>query len=352
MNTNEFLMQLEKMERGKQPDSMKDEDILADLRVANLLFCERSAPTPAFHNKLHNKLLQNLQQQESNIMSKPVFSFFSVFLKRKTAFAVLMISLVVMFSVAMSPVARAAAKDWFSFTIKEVDDLFTTMQIRPVPSNIITDQPENANFSVAVVEIKKTSKDDSILGSEDTEDQSNVNVLASVEEGLTQPNEKTITYQPEVLSLEEAQRLAKFPILLPSYIPDGYFLENVTLPSKVTDAEQKESKHINFQMVSLAYKNQDGKRISISQQPAIERSGEEEIEIQIEMLVGKGSVKEISVNNQPAKYIQGTWNIDGTWNADASTCTLLWEGKDGTHYEINAENLPIEEMTHIAESLQ
>lgn len=66
-------------------------------------------------------------------------------------------------------------------------------------------------------------------------------------------------------------------------------------------------------------------------------------------LVGPVESHETTVGETPAWWYRGAWNAPGEWVEDG-TINLAWE-QDGRTYQVTGQDLPIEELMHIAESL-
>ncbi|MDY7042452.1 MAG: hypothetical protein SVX38_16485, partial [Chloroflexota bacterium] len=67
-------------------------------------------------------------------------------------------------------------------------------------------------------------------------------------------------------------------------------------------------------------------------------------------LVGPGELHETSVGGRAAWWYAGTWNAAGEW-VEHGTINLIWE-QDGLTYQLTGQELALEELMHVAESLK
>lgn len=107
------------------------------------------------------------------------------------------------------------------------------------------------------------------------------------------------TIQPVTIPLEEAQAKVPFKILLPLYLPDGFYLDKVTL----------EEVHFPSYIVTLYYKNSKGEVLSICEENIIGETGRgymyDKDDTVIEEVSINGSTA--TVANLKDKYVRLFW---------------------------------------------
>lgn len=147
---------------------------------------------------------------------------------------------------------------------------------------------------------------------------------------------QTLPY--EQYSFEEAGSVLPFEIKLPLWTPEDF-----ELISKV--------KVTRFRQVALSayidWKTPSGSIFSLIIQQRLdgENGG---------LVVGEGSVKEYSVNDEPAAFIMGGWNADTQmWDDNLDVFTLSWY-HDGQLYTLQGINqdVSLDDLLKIAESIQ
>jgi hypothetical protein len=366
MNTIQFLKDVDRLEYGEGSPPAADGEQNSDLTLARLLFRHRSEPTLAYQHTLRCHLLRQLYAKEEEQMSKHRLSslFQMRWAKAFTAFCLVFLVIVIPFWV--SPVARAAAGQWFNLTVREVDNLFSIFgEMPPLPPHDGTEPPHKNGGSIMVVHSKIAPEgSDTLQGNSKTADntmegdvsyQGNTQTVEGAlagnsPVGYAKIEKKIEIFKPEKLTLEEAQQHLDFPIRTPAYLPDGYRYESVMLPPPLPDTEPKDAKVIGMKMVSLHYTDPQDNRLTITQH--LMEGDIENTQMSMEMLVGKGSVQQVSINGQLAQFIIGAWKHDGTWDMNDASHTLTWSDTEGRSYEILANQLPLEEMVLIAESLK
>jgi hypothetical protein len=143
----------------------------------------------------------------------------------------------------------------------------------------------------------------------------------------------------EDLLLAEAQTRFPSPVVLPTYIPQGYTRrENVLLtpftnpavPTLMIIWENNKSGAIILDILHCSI--------------GLENCG---------LTVGEGALEEITVNGKPTVVVRGAWNYD-TKHYDSSFMTALrWIYDENTIYALSTSNqdMPLEELVRMAESI-
>ena len=134
-------------------------------------------------------------------------------------------------------------------------------------------------------------------------------------------------------TIDEAQKMAGFPLWVPGYLPDGYAFRQALLPPEHT-----------IERVYLFFSG-PGKDITIILTPVGEKTeqGGSEIFITMETTVTlsviytNGSLEETTVHDHPAAWVDGKM--------------LVWE-ENGVNYVVGGLDLSLEEATSIAESMK
>jgi len=137
----------------------------------------------------------------------------------------------------------------------------------------------------------------------------------------------------EEISLEEAQAVLPFTIDLPTWVPEGYLLEDKVSILRFEDGVERVFVHWSaFDKALLELE--------------IENSTEPK------WLVGPESIEELSVNGKPAALVPGGWNADTKQWDNLDTLTLYVPHKDQSYIFVVRENdISVDDLIQIAESL-
>jgi preprotein translocase subunit SecG len=150
--------------------------------------------------------------------------------------------------------------------------------------------------------------------------------LKSYEEGKVQATEYTTA---PTLSVPEALAEPPFPFSLPTWVPEGY-----TIDETVTIANSKT-------WVMLNWKNPNGGGIFMLVEPKRPKYN---------LPAGEDSSEEIQINGQPALLIRGDWASVDRWDPRLAV-TIYWE-KNGIYYRLGyGERKPIQDMEAIIQQL-
>jgi len=153
------------------------------------------------------------------------------------------------------------------------------------------------------------------------------------------PDEEVTIVPSEYLSLIEAQNHFPSPVMLPTYVPQGYerqtdveFFVLGDTPTLVIRWDSNEKSAGNIEL-------------DIKHCPSgFENCG---------MTVGEGALEEIMLNGKPAAVIRGAWNYD-TQQYDLSPMTAIqWKYDENTVYTLSTWNqdMPLEELIRMSESI-
>lgn len=145
-----------------------------------------------------------------------------------------------------------------------------------------------------------------------------------------------------LVSLEEAQAACPFTIAVPTKLPNGYTLKGVLSPPTPPEMDNPLPANELPAFVALVFENKAGDTLTLT---------EARLPIAVEMPIGKDSAQEVTVNGQEGLYLKGAWTPEG-WDADANQHQLHWQGKDGLSYDLMSNQLGLEELLQIAESIQ
>jgi len=162
---------------------------------------------------------------------------------------------------------------------------------------------------------------------------------------------------PRKWNLEEARALAPFPIHTPTWLPDGFAFDgimftgiytgtNLNVPSQVSEA-------------SLYYTQTERSADWATQNLALHISKPAESgQFVFGYMASREHTRPVKVNGHDALYATGGYELDETtrtmqWKEDKRAGVLAWE-LDGVNYILsyNGLDISLEDLTHIAESIQ
>jgi hypothetical protein len=300
-----------------------DKEYQADLEFAEQLHKLQFTPQPSFQTRLHAHLVDQLHTTKE---VKPMFAkLFRSFLVAGTAALLLF---VVVF--AVSPDVRAASQE-FVGRFAEADSpwAFLIRTNKPNP-------PEPGTLGQRVVP-------------GDPE-----NTKPGIPENISpyQVHSRDSVQRSDLISLEEAQKGLDFTILVPSVLPDGYSFMGVmprpdTLPAAPGGSIQPPAdlpKSPTPQFAVLLYSNSAGDLLTLSQ-----RKLDSDLSAP-PLPAGPDSIQEVTVNGQPAQYIEGSWTENG-WSNDGNHL-LTWQTANGLMVELFSRTLGLEQLLIVAESIR
>ena len=241
---------------------------------------------------------------------------------------------------AASPDVRAAAQEWAARFV-EVDTPWALLPVReerPAAPASITAPDELAAGAAA----GKGESPALELGNE------GIDIEAGT---LPAPDGQP---SRELVSLEEAQAGLDFEILMPSVLPEGYAFLGAAptpeLPSGMpggAKAPPDLPKTKPPQVVILVFGNSDGEGLMLSEMlmrtPAPAGAA-------VPLPAGEGSVQEVTVNGQPAQYVEGMWSPSG-WVSEGNH-QLHWQNDEGIMFDLMSSTLGLDDLLPVAESTQ
>ena len=149
------------------------------------------------------------------------------------------------------------------------------------------------------------------------------------------------------MTLEKAQAVLPFTFNLPTWTPEGYWLN----PSVKVYKTYTENDSIQIEWLKTGFTTENHE--DYVQQMALTAMPEQEEYPAAK--VGVGSVSEIKINDQPAALIRGAWELfNKNWNGDATQ--LTW-ARNGVRYVLAvgfiepATVISDEDVIRIAESI-
>jgi hypothetical protein len=154
------------------------------------------------------------------------------------------------------------------------------------------------------------------------------------------------------VSLEEAQAGLDFEILVPAALPEGYsFLGAAPRPEPPSglggaDPPADLPKAKPPQVAILVFGNSDGDVLMLSEalinDPAPGPGA-------VPLPAGEGSVQEVTVDGQPAQYIEGLWGPSG-WVAEGHH-QLHWQA-ESIMFDLVSATLGLDDLLAVAESIE
>lgn len=169
----------------------------------------------------------------------------------------------------------------------------------------------------------------------------------------------------ELITVEAAQVGLEFTIKMPGYLPEGYSFQGASgqpqLPASplngivspdVSRSDQNAPAGMPdrspMSTVRLVWRSANGDTLILAEAmlPKAE-VGMDEVGLPI---LGQGAVQNVTVNGQPAQFING--NLTDNALKGAGFFQLHWVGTDGITYDLNSSVLGLEELLAIAESIR
>lgn len=142
----------------------------------------------------------------------------------------------------------------------------------------------------------------------------------------------------EYLSLEEAQSRFPSPIMLPTYLPQGY-----EQPAEVALSDLG-----NRPILTIIWNSKDKWTGNIILDIMHCPSGFENCG----RIVGEGSIEEIMLNEKPAVIVNGAWNYDTKQYDLSMTTAIQWKHDENTIYMLSSwSRMPLEELIRMAASI-
>lgn len=347
-DTERFGRDVDRLLAGQPLAEGPDDAYQADLELARLLGRAQFVPDLRFKSRLRSHLLHQLYENEEGkeirIMS-PIRVFRSLVRPLLVAGVSAVIVLGVVF--AVSPDVRAAAQQlWVSFV--EVDSpwaLLPAAQKHPAaPPEVTAEGGDVASAGRAGVPSAEAQPSTGKPEPPASQPES------SAAEGLPVPD-----VQPTraLLSLEEAQAKVDFEIQMPAALPEGYsFLGAMPMPEPpagVPDVGVEPPADLPKtrppQAVTLLFSHADGGTLTLSEMRVSGRAP-----AGVPLPAGGASVQDVTVNGQPAQYVEGRWTEDG-W-VSGGHYQLHWQDAEGLMFDLVSNELALEALLAVAESLE
>ena len=344
-DTERFVRDVDRL-LADQPveEEFTDDAYRADLEVANLLGRVQFAPDPRFRSRLRSHMLHQLSDEEVQRMS-PMRVFRS--LVRPVVVAGLSAVVVLAVVFAASPDVRAAAQETARGLVArfvEVDSPLALLFPQENEAALPTTLPA-PDGQVSVGEGQPPELGGIELG--ELPGLSNEGV--EIDPGqLALPDAPS----PELVSLEEAQAGLDFEILMPSALPEGYsFLGAAPRPEPPSglggaDPPADLPKMKPPQVAMLVFGNSAGDVLMLSEMLINDPAP---APAEVPLPAGEGSVQEVTVNGQPAQYVEGMWSPSG-WVAEGHH-QLHWQA-GGIMFDLISPTLGLDDLLTVAESLE
>lgn len=378
-----FESDLEALKRDKMFPPTADESYRADLAVADLLSRAHFAPRAEFSHHLQKQFYARLETEtspstileRSNMMRNRLIRTFA------TAALAGVIVLGVIF-VAV-PVVVAQGTELIARFVEVKSPLVPLTQVEGLAPDSGQPPPEVSEQQPVQAPAPEGQAPDAQAPeaqAPEAKAPAAIPTPFSLPEGKPTPTLPEVPSSPELISLKQAQSKVDFKIRVPSWLPEGYKLKGVAkqpelpkgkgkapeigqppaLPNGVppppglpegglpslenAPVVPKDMKPP--QNVLLVFSNSEGDSLLLSEMrgPGLPSPGP------VKLPAGKGSVKDLTVNGQPAQYIEGVWTPEG-WDSKGNH-QLHWQGADGILYDLTSPSLGQKLLLRIAESIK
>jgi hypothetical protein len=312
-----FVQSVDRLLADQPIDEPVDASEQADLALARRLSQVHYVPSPQFEARLRNRLLNRAPTKEATSMM--LFRSWTRPLLLKGVVGGLLLGILLALSLAAAPGARATVQRWFAHFV-EVD----------------SPQAPGAPVVSPAADFDKSAP-----------------AVAPADKAAVPANPPALPNIPPadaLTALEEAQANIGFTIRMPASLPDGYrFLGVVPTPVLPAGAPiplpAGAPKIEPPQVAILIFRNAAGEELMLSQARMDALASTD-----TSLAAGKGSVQEVTVDQQPAQYIEGMWTANG-WVANGNH-QLHWQGADGVMYDLTSPTLGLKELLAVAESLK
>jgi len=147
------------------------------------------------------------------------------------------------------------------------------------------------------------------------------------------------TLAAQQVGLSKVQAMIPFTLTLPTWVPDGFELQEevqVILPTEI-------SRHtsVSLQWCPVGRSYNCIHMIAECPVGAVPPSS---------LVVGPGNVEEVEINGQPAALVHGAWNADSQRYDPGLQLSLMWE-QGGVTYSLFALDVQAEDLIRMAESI-
>ena len=256
---------------------------------------------------------------------------------------------------AASPDVRAAAQEWVARFV-EVDTPWALLPVQEKQPAAPGEIAAGAANEGALPEAVPVGPDELAAGAAAGKGESPALELGNEGIDIEPGKLPAPDAQPsgELVPLEEAQAGLDFQILMPSVLPEGYAFLGAAptpeLPSGMpggAKAPPDLPKTKPPQVVILVFGNSDGEGLMLSEALM---GGPEPAGAAVPLPAGEGSVQEVTVNGQPAQYVEGMWSPSG-WVSEGNH-QLHWQNDEGITFDLMSSTLGLNDLLPVAESIQ
>lgn len=341
-----FARDVDSLQADQAVEESTDGAYRADLELANLLSRGQFVPDTRFKLRLRSHLLQVYEDQEVRKMS-PMKVFRS--LVRPALVAGLSAVVVLGTVFAVSPEVRAAAQTTAQELVARFVEVGSPWALLPRGEN----QPASPGAVAAPGKEALPVPDEQtadVVPSGPGQPPGTGNQGVEIDQGkLAVPGSQA---GRELISLEEAQAKLDFKIRMPAVLPEGYTFLGVAStpepPSGLSDEGKAPADLPRMkppQMAILVFGDSAGEVLMLSEILINDPAPAE-----VPLPAGEGSVKEVTVNGQPAQYIEGIWSPSG-WVSEGNH-ELHWQSADGIMFHMISRTLGLDELLAVAESIE
>lgn len=346
----QFARDVDLILKGQAVEGISDEAYQADLVLTKTLSQIQFEPDPRFESRLRGKLLQKLyeDEREKEVRTMSLKNMFRS-LVRPVLVAGVSAAVVLGVVFVASPDVRAAAGEWMARFV-EVDSPWTLLP--ETEDRTVVDNPPE--LSPEPVESIATEGAPSVSVGETVVITSGQGVKEIATGELPEPERPQADPRNELISPEEAQAELDFKIRIPSVLPDGYrFLGVVprlelpdTPPDVGIELPDDLPKVKPPQMALLIFGNEEGEMLSLSEMYVVDS---DRAVPSVPLPAGEGAVQDVTVNGQPAQYVEGMWMESG-WGTGGHY-QLHWQDGD-ILYDLTSRTMDLEKLLPVAESIK
>jgi hypothetical protein len=322
--SNRFAEDVDRLINGQPVTESSDEAYKADLDLAQRLNKANFVPDPNYKTGLRVRLLNQLNDEKKEV--KPMIG------KLLRSALVAGVSALLLFVVvfAVSPDVRAASQELVARFV-EVDSPLDLL-----PSSDRPTAPKPGDLDEEVISGADT------LPRPSGKPESPAGLLPQIPEAVPTHN---------LISLEEAQAGLEFTIRMPTVLPEGYSFVGAVprpeLPAGILEGPIEPPDDLPRseapQTAMLIFRNADGDVLMLSEVKML-------AQVPGDVPLPAGNVQNVTVNGQPAQYVDGMWSENG-W-VSGGFYQLHWQGADGIMYDLSSTTLTLDTLLTVAESIQ
>jgi hypothetical protein len=330
-----FTADVDRLFNGQSIAETNDEAYQADLELAGMLSRANFVPESSYKTRLHSQLTDKLYQTKE---IKPMFP------KILRSVMVTVVAALLLFGVvfAASPEARAATQQFVSRFVEVKSPWALLPEGQSAPASAPGQEIDTSKPAGVVVP-----------GGNLPASPSGENGALPVSPSGAVPQSRGSIDLNNLVSLETAQANLDFTILVPSSLPDGYTFKGVMptleaptvgLPSGDIQPPADMPKMKAPQIAILVFTNANNQIITLSEQTT------GNIPADVPLPAGPDSTQDVTINGQPAQYIEGHWTESG-WVNNGSY-TLRWKDANGLSFELFSQTVGLDGLLPMAESVE